>query len=205
MNGLMDELNIEYNPEEWRLFIDSSKLSLKAVLLHNGNTKPSIPVAMKETYENMSVILKAVNYNEHGWEFCGDLKVIALLLGLQGGFTKFCCFLCLWDSRATAQHYVTKNRPIRQDYIPGEHNIKYPPLVQREKVILPPLHIKLGLMKNFVKALDKNGEAFHYLKALLPKISDAKLKEGIFFGPQIRKLLNDNIFEKTLNPQELPE
>ena len=71
MNGLIDELNIEYNPEERRLFIDSSKLSLKAVLLHSGNTKPSIPVAMKETYENMSVILKAVNYNEDGWEICG--------------------------------------------------------------------------------------------------------------------------------------
>ena len=68
--------------------------------------------------------------------------------------------------------------------------------MQLEKVILPALHIKLGLMKNFVKALDKNGEAFHYLKALFPEISDAKLKEGIFVGPQIRKLLNDNIFEK---------
>lgn len=102
VNGLMDELDIEYNPEEWRLFINSSKLSLKAVLLHHGNTKPSIPVAhsvaMKETYENMSIILNAVNYNEHRWTICGDLKVIALLLGLQGGFTKFCCFLCLWDS-----------------------------------------------------------------------------------------------------------
>ena len=62
--SVQDELNIEYNPEEWRLFIDSSKLSLKAVLLHNGNTKPSIhvvhSVAMKETYEKMSVILIAV-------------------------------------------------------------------------------------------------------------------------------------------------
>ena len=28
VNGLMDELDIEYNPEDWRLFIDSSKLSL---------------------------------------------------------------------------------------------------------------------------------------------------------------------------------
>ena len=99
---------------------------------------------------------------------------------------------------------MTKNWPIRHDYIPGGHNIKYPPLVQREKVILPPLHIKLGLMKNFVKALDKNGEAFNYLKALFPKISDAKLKEGIFVGPHFRKLLNDNIFEKRLNPQESP-
>ena len=82
------------------LFIDSSKLSLKAVLLNNGNIKPSIPlghsVAMKETYENISVILKAVHYNEHCWEICWDLKVIALLLGLQGGFTKFCFFYVCW-------------------------------------------------------------------------------------------------------------
>ena len=46
------------------------KIEFKAVLLHNCNTNPSIPVAhsvaMKETYENMPVILKAVNYNERG-------------------------------------------------------------------------------------------------------------------------------------------
>ena len=52
-------------------------------------------------------------------------------------------------------------------------------------------------MKKIVKDLDKNGEAFHYLKDLFPKISDAKLKEGTFVGPQIRKPLNNN-------PQELP-
>lgn len=76
--------------------------------------------------------------------------------------------------------------------------------MQREKVLLPPLHIKLGLMKNFVKALDKSGEAFQYLKTLFPTISDPKLKEGIFVGPQIRKLMNNSIFEKRLNPKELP-
>src|ERR1043165_5406791 len=37
INGLMNSLNNEYKPEEWRIFIDASKLSLKAVLLHNGN------------------------------------------------------------------------------------------------------------------------------------------------------------------------
>ena len=31
------------------------------------------------------------------------------------------------------------------------------------KVLLPPFHIKLGLMKNFVKALHKNGAAFQHL------------------------------------------
>jgi hypothetical protein len=37
IDGLMQTLNINNNPPDWRLFIDSYKLSLKAVL-HNGNT-----------------------------------------------------------------------------------------------------------------------------------------------------------------------
>ena len=43
-DGLMQTLNIKHNPLDWRFFIDSSQLSLKAVLLHSGNTLPSIPV-----------------------------------------------------------------------------------------------------------------------------------------------------------------
>ena len=34
-----------HNPAEWRLFIDSTKVSLKAVLLRNGNIYPSVPLA----------------------------------------------------------------------------------------------------------------------------------------------------------------
>lgn len=34
-----------YKPEDWRLFIDSSKESLKAVLLHNGNKFAAVPIA----------------------------------------------------------------------------------------------------------------------------------------------------------------
>ena len=37
IDGLMSSLGVEHNVEEWRLFIDSSKTRLKAVLLHNGN------------------------------------------------------------------------------------------------------------------------------------------------------------------------
>ena len=55
--GLMNALGIKHEPQEWRLFIDSSKLSLKTVLLYNGNQHPTIPVGhafhMKETYENL--------------------------------------------------------------------------------------------------------------------------------------------------------
>lgn len=57
INGLFENMGIEHIPTEWRLFIDSSKNSLKGVLLHNGNIFPSIPVAhsahMKEDYENV--------------------------------------------------------------------------------------------------------------------------------------------------------
>ena len=45
ISGLMQEIGCSYDPSEWRLFIDSIRASLKAVLLRNGNEKPSIPVA----------------------------------------------------------------------------------------------------------------------------------------------------------------
>ena len=41
----MIELGFEHDSDEWRLFIDSSKTSLKTVLLHYENVKPSIHVA----------------------------------------------------------------------------------------------------------------------------------------------------------------
>ena len=87
IDGLMQALNINHNPLECRLFIDSSNLSLKAVLLHNGNTLPSIHVGPsmhnKESYENMKILIEAINYDESKWQIRGELKVIALLLGLQ--------------------------------------------------------------------------------------------------------------------------
>jgi hypothetical protein len=41
--------------------------------------------------------------------------------------------------------------------MPGQKNVVNPPLVLLEKIYLPPLHTKLGLMKNFVKSMDKTG------------------------------------------------
>ena len=84
-DGQMQTLSINHNPLDWRLFIDSSKLSLKAVLLHNGNTLPSIPVGLSvhnmESYENMKILLEAINYDKLKRQICVDLKVIAILLG----------------------------------------------------------------------------------------------------------------------------
>jgi hypothetical protein len=87
--------------------------------------------------------------------------------------------------------------------VPGNKNVIYKPLVDRRNIILPPLHIKLGLMKNFVKAMYRNGDGFQYLKLKFPIRSDAKIKEGIFVGPQIRELMKDEHFESVLNSLEL--
>jgi hypothetical protein len=208
VNALMLKLGCEYVPDQWRLFIDSSKASLKAVLLHNGNEKPSVPIAhavgLKETYDSMKLILKVINYSEHNWNICADLKVVSLLLGLQLGYTKHMCFLCLWNSRDDSNHYKVKQWPPRSEHIVGRHNVQHESLVDPSKVYLPPLHIKLGLVRNFVVAMDRNGQGFQYLKEKFGAVkTDAKLKAGIFIGPEIREIMRDTAFRTKLNPLEL--
>ncbi|XP_077117201.1 uncharacterized protein LOC143773722 [Ranitomeya variabilis] len=206
VDGLMSAMNVQYNPLDWRLFIDGSKVSLKAVLLHNGNVLPSVPVGhavcMKETYNNMKLLLDAIKYSDHQWQICADLKVVAILLGMQLGYTKYCCFLCEWDSRARSSHYNIKVWPTRDKMCPGIKNVQHCPLVERSKIILPALHIKLGLMKNFVKGMNQEGNAFKYLRGKFPQLSDAKVKEGVFIGPQIRDLLRDGNFDEILQGNE---
>ena len=58
--SVMEVLGHEYNPDQWRLFNDSSKVSLKVFLLHNGNRFPSVPLAraanMKESCESTKLL-----------------------------------------------------------------------------------------------------------------------------------------------------
>ena len=202
VNGLFKRLTIVHDPDQWRLFIDSSSRSLKAVLLHNGNKFPSIPLAysaiLKETYANIKLVLEKINYSSYGWDICGDFKMLGFLLGLQAGYTKYSCFLCLWDSRADAQHFIRKEWPPRKDLVPGVCNVLNEPLVSREKILLPPLHIKLGLVKQFIKGLDNNSEALRHIKEMFPKLSSAKVNGGIFTGPQIRVMLQSERLEDVM-------
>ena len=123
--GLLNEMEIDqYNSENWRLFMDSSKQSLKCMLLHNGNMYGTIPTAhlvlAKETYESTKVVLELISYTEHQWIICVDLIVICLLLGQQNGYRKYPCFLCLWDSRARQEHWAQKEWPIRKEMNVGD-------------------------------------------------------------------------------------
>ena len=78
ITGMIKPMDFEYDVMAWRLFIDSSSKSPKAVLQHNGNSFSSIPiehsVQMKETHSSMDHLQSAINYQEHKWLIYGDLK-----------------------------------------------------------------------------------------------------------------------------------
>ena len=78
-----------------------------------------------------------------------------MLLGQQSGLTKYSCFKGKWDSRNGSNHWNKRDWPLREFFAPGYRNILHPALVDKSNVIFPTSHIKLGLMKQFVKALTK--------------------------------------------------
>ncbi|GFV38088.1 uncharacterized protein TNCV_4203981 [Trichonephila clavipes] len=104
--------------------------------------------------------------------------MVNFLLGQQGGYTKFPCFMCLWDSRDKQHHWSQKVWLVREKLKVGDKNVINTPLVNIDRILLPPLYIKLGIMKQFVKALDKSGECFNFLSRKFPGLSIEKLKAG---------------------------
>ena len=127
IDGLMSAYGITHDPDEWGLFTDLSKTSLKTVLLHNGNVLLSIPVGhavhMKETYDNMIQLLRRIKYEQHQWQripLCHESLATTKVIGAR------------------------------------KKNVQHSPLADSQKVLLPPLHINLGLMKNFVKVQNKS-------------------------------------------------
>jgi hypothetical protein len=183
-------------------FIDSFKRNLKAVLLHNSNVLPSTPLEhstkLSKSYEILNLELEKIKFDEHEWQICGDLKVILLLLGLQRGYTKCPCFLCEWHSRARDKHWETVHWPEREQLQPGSKNVSNVSLVDFENFLLPLLNINLEMTKQFVKALDSDIPWFKYLCTLVYSLSHAKIREGIFDGPQIRRLTMDESFTDTM-------
>ena len=77
-------------------------------------------------------------------------------------------------------------------------NVKNQPLLEPTKILLPSIHLKFGLMKTFAKAMNQEESAITYLREKFPRLSEAKLKEGIFIGPQRRDLIKDKYFDKLL-------
>ena len=168
MAQLLHKLGVpQYQPEDWRQFIDSIKRSLKCLLLHNGNRFAYVPLAhsttLKEKYEAVKYLL------------CVDLKMVNFLLGQQSGFIKYPCFLCMWDTMDRAQHHTKKGWPLRKELVP----------CRARSIINNPMMDRV-LIKQFTKTLDKDGGYFAYLYYTFPGLTRDKLKAGIFDCPQIR-------------------
>jgi len=76
--------------------MDSSKLTLKDVLLRKGNKFPSVLLAhaanMKKSYKNLKLLLEKIHCEKYNGHICVGLKAIAVLLGFRPGYKKFCCF-----------------------------------------------------------------------------------------------------------------
>ena len=53
-------------------------------------------------------------------------------------------------------------------------------------------------MKQFVKALDKEGNCFQYICSAFPGLSYEKVKAGVFDGPHIRQLIRDQNFTTSM-------
>ena len=95
--------------------MDSSKRSLKCVLLHNGNSYGAVPIGhstvLKKQQQDIRTVMNLLKYHEHNWIICADLKMVSLLLGQQKGYTKYPCFLCMRDSRDRERHWIQKEWP----------------------------------------------------------------------------------------------
>jgi hypothetical protein len=78
-----------------------------------------------------------IKYRTRNWYLCGHIKILGVLLGQQGGYTKFPYFLCEWDITARDIYWATKDCPKREDLIPESKNIVHVSLVEIRKFYYP--------------------------------------------------------------------
>jgi hypothetical protein len=64
--------------------------------------------------------------------------------------------------------------PNHKQFLPEQENTANDPLLDPQKIFLPPLHIKLGLMKNSAKAMENTFNTWYKF----PLISNARNKKG---------------------------
>ena len=85
--------------------------------------------------------------------------------------------------RAAATTELKKKWSLCSETTQGRKNVAHPALVDKSKIYVPQLNIKLRLIKIFVKSMVKESEWVGYLRQKLPEIRAAKIKDRIFVGP----------------------
>lgn len=115
--GLVKKYLGHFDRNEWRLFCDGSSKHFLCGLIHNGNKLPSIPIVFardpKESYVKMKKIFQAIKYRQLNLAVIADFKMLNILRGLMGGYPRFFCIYCLWNSREHDKHYRVRKWPTR--------------------------------------------------------------------------------------------
>lgn len=109
-NGQILKLGIIHNTKEWLLLSNAAKMSLKAFLLWIGN---KLPFCSNEG----NLRKHAASYSRSPYIRKPSFEIFkrpGILLGMQSGITKYLCFVFLWDSRFTEQHYIEKEWPLHE-------------------------------------------------------------------------------------------
>ena len=215
VEGLFGALNYPFDPQMWRLSIDSNKNSLKCLLLHNESksTKPAIPLVYgdesrkREDYASMNKIVDLIQYNKFKWFICSDLKVATLCRGLKQGRPHHMCIFCDWLSTTRDFDILwSKEWTARNECVVGQLSVSHEPAVKElDKFWAPPLHVKLGLCHKFIEILFKRRkqkiknkepgaeeeyeQLSNFLSKLFGKTKNYVETKAAFTGPEIRKLM----------------
>ncbi|KAF2350078.1 hypothetical protein FHG87_019166 [Trinorchestia longiramus] len=106
--------------------------------------------------------------------------MMGVLMRLQGAFAKFPCRLCFCDSRDTVVYHHKWEWQQRAEFSVWNNIVNWEPLMEPRKVLFPPLHFKLSILKQFVRAPDKESAAFGYLQDFFRKLFAVKEGANVF-------------------------
>lgn len=128
INGLMKTLILNHYPTDWRLFIDSSKLRSLYLFTTAIVFLLFLLVMLLSWRRLMQIWQTSTQPNILNVSGKLEKKVFAILWEMQLGYIKLSCFYACG--------------------IPG---------ILNHIIFLPPILIKLGLMKNFVNGINREG------------------------------------------------
>ena len=154
----------------------------------------------KETYANNKVLMKKICYEDHQWHISVDLKVDNDWAARR--LYEILLFPMWMGQPNEGEALPWKAMAIPRRKVSWSEECNTSSFSQRDNKYLPQLHIKLGLIKIFVKAMNKEGERFELLGQKFPPIIEAKVREDIFVGPQVKQLFQDPHFKNKLNTVE---
>ena len=204
--GLFEAIGISCNPREWRLYSST---------VHSGASKPCCFTTETTTCLSLWLTLCISNRTKPVSRCCWVPWSMSSMDGRSLESSKWCHSWWVFEAvlrnvlvsfvsgtAVTLAHYHRKDWPQLTKFSVEKSNVKWVPLIEPQKMLIPPLHIKLDLIKQFLTALDKEPAAFKYLQVLFPKLSVVKVKAGIFVGPQIKKIVECDEFAKLLSSKQ---